>query len=42
MAFTPNVLLHLHGMLYRYMPNPGGRWRRARRAGMKGGTVRNL
>jgi len=27
MAFTPNVLLQLHGMLYRYMPNPGGRWK---------------
>ncbi len=26
-AFTPNVLLQLHGMLYRYMPNPGGRWK---------------
>jgi Fic family protein len=29
LAFTPNVLLQLHGMLYRYMPNPGGRWKPA-------------
>ena len=29
MAFTPNALLQLHGMLYRYMPNPGGRWKPA-------------
>jgi Fic family protein len=29
MAFTPNLLLQLHGMLYRYMPNPGGRWKPA-------------
>lgn len=29
MAFTPNVLLQLHGMLYRYMPNPGGGWKPA-------------
>jgi Fic family protein len=29
MALTPNVLLQLHGMLYRYMPNPGGRWKPA-------------
>lgn len=27
MRFTPNVLLQLHSMLYRYMPNPGGRWK---------------
>src|SRR6478736_3055208 len=27
MPFTPNVMLQLHGMLYRYMPNPGGRWK---------------
>ncbi len=27
MPFTPNVLLQLHGMLYQYMPNPGGRWK---------------
>lgn len=29
MPFTPNALLQLHGMLYRYMPNPGGRWKPA-------------
>lgn len=29
LAFTPNALLQLHGMLYRYMPNPGGRWKPA-------------
>ncbi len=29
MLFTPNVLLQLHGMLYGYMPNPGGRWKAA-------------
>lgn len=29
MPFTPNVMLQLHGMLYRYMPNPGGRWKPA-------------
>jgi Fic family protein len=27
MPFTPNVMLQMHGMLYRYMPNPGGRWK---------------
>lgn len=27
MAFTPNVMLQLHSMMYRYMPNPGGRWK---------------
>jgi Fic family protein len=27
MPFTPNVMLQLHGMLYRYMPNPGGPWK---------------
>ncbi|HXC60377.1 MAG TPA: Fic family protein [Steroidobacteraceae bacterium] len=27
MPFTPNVMLQLHGMLYRYMPNPGGRFK---------------
>jgi len=27
MAFTPNVMLQLHAMMYRYMPNPGGRWK---------------
>lgn len=27
MPFTPNVMLQLHGMLYRYMPNPGGHWK---------------
>jgi len=29
MTFTPNIMLQLHGMLYRYMPNPGGRWKPA-------------
>jgi Fic family protein len=29
MAFTPNLILQLHGLLYRYMPNPGGRWKPA-------------
>lgn len=29
MAFTTNVILQLHGMLYRYQPNPGGRWKMA-------------
>jgi Fic family protein len=29
MPFTPNVVLQLHGLLYRYMPNPGGRWKPA-------------
>jgi Fic family protein len=27
MAFTPNVMLQLHAMMNRYMPNPGGRWK---------------
>ena len=27
MPFTPNVMLQLHELLYRYMPNPGGRWK---------------
>ncbi|MDD3529864.1 MAG: Fic family protein [Gallionellaceae bacterium] len=27
MAFTPNIMLQLHAMMYRYMPNPGGRWK---------------
>ncbi len=27
MAFTPNVVLQLHGILYRYLPNLGGRWK---------------
>lgn len=27
MAFTTNVMLQLHAMMYRYMPNPGGRWK---------------
>jgi Fic family protein len=29
MPFTPNVVLQLHHTLYRYMPNPGGRWKSA-------------
>lgn len=29
MPFTPNVILQLHEILYRYMPNPGGRWKAA-------------
>jgi len=29
MAFTPNVILQLHGMLYRYHPGVGGRWKMA-------------
>jgi Fic family protein len=28
MRFTINVILQLHTMMYRYMPNPGGRWKR--------------
>jgi len=27
MALTPNVVLQLHGLLYRYMPQRGGRWK---------------
>ena len=27
MPFTPNVILQLHGILCRYMANPGGRWK---------------
>jgi Fic family protein len=27
MPFSPNVILQLHGILYRYMPNPGGHWK---------------
>ncbi len=27
MEFTINVILQLHSMLYRYMPNDGGRWK---------------
>ncbi len=27
MPFTANVILQLHGMLYRYLANPGGRWK---------------
>lgn len=27
MLFTPNVILQLHSVLYRYMANPGGRWK---------------
>lgn len=27
MPFSPNVILQLHGVLCRYMPNPGGRWK---------------
>lgn len=27
MPFTPNVILQLHGLLYRYMANPGARWK---------------
>jgi len=27
MDFSVNVILQLHSMLYRYMPNPGGRWK---------------
>lgn len=26
MPFTLNVMLQLHRMLCRYLPNPGGRW----------------
>lgn len=29
MGFTGNVLLQLHQMLFRYMPNPGGQWKNA-------------
>jgi Fic family protein len=29
MRFTPNVVLQLHSMLYRFMPTPGGRWKAA-------------
>jgi len=27
MPFTPNVILQLHSIVYRYMANPGGRWK---------------
>ena len=27
MPFTANVVLQLHGLICRYMPNPGGRWK---------------
>jgi len=27
MPFSTNTLLQLHGLLYRYMPQPGGRWK---------------
>ena len=27
MPFTANVILQLHGLICRYMPNPGGRWK---------------
>lgn len=30
MALTPNVVLQLHGLLYRYMPQHGGRWKNTR------------
>ena len=29
MPFTANVVLQLHSTLYRFMPNPGGRWKAA-------------
>src|SRR5256885_1925645 len=29
MAFSTNVVLQLHGMLYRYRPGTGGRWKMA-------------
>lgn len=29
MDFSPNVILQLHSMLYRYLPNPGGKWKSA-------------
>jgi Fic family protein len=29
MPFSENTVLQLHGMLYRYMPQPGGRWKAA-------------
>lgn len=29
MAFTVNVVLQLHSILYRYLPTPGGRWKSA-------------
>ena len=29
MPFTAGMVLHLHTMLYRYMPQPGGRWKAA-------------
>jgi Fic family protein len=29
MAFSANVILQLHGMLYRYQPGVGGRWKMA-------------
>lgn len=28
-SLTGNLMLQLHGMLYRYMPDEGGRWKRA-------------
>lgn len=29
MLFSPNVVLQLHSTMYRYMPDPGGRWKSA-------------
>ena len=29
MQFSANVMLQLHGMLYRYLPDEGGRWKNA-------------
>jgi Fic family protein len=29
MSFTPNVLLQLHSMLFRYVPSEGGHWKEA-------------
>ena len=27
MEFTNNIILQLHSMIYRYLPNPGGKWK---------------
>lgn len=43
MAFSENVILQLHSVLYRILPQPGGRWKAANNDMVErhpGGTVR--
>ncbi len=43
MVFAENVILQLHSVLYRYLPQPGGRWKAANNDIVErhpGGTVR--